>query len=452
METLAQQIAGFIDSEALFSSSDKILVAISGGPDSVFLAHILHQAGYSIGLAHVNYQTRGVHSEAEEELVRAIANTLKVPIFVHRCELKKQIREEGGSFQVVAREIRYSFFEEVMDTHSFSHCATAHHRDDRTENMIMSLIRGNSTRLISDIPLKRDRYVRPLAQIGKAEMVEALDSAKIAYSIDSSNLESHYTRNRIRNLVMPLFAEINPSIQDQLISRMSWYDMQFSFIHQVLAKAYEEGHTASPIGYELSWELFTAEHGYDFLPLFIAFAMDQWGVHGYALWAAVGLASSENGKYIATDLGKITRTRNGIQLLFPSPESEGPIKVAAFTGEQIIRWNGWKIHLQHMEEKDIQLGIPNQFYLDLEKITWPITIRHWEIGDKMIPFGMRGQKKLSDIFIDQKRETTDKENAVIIEDQQGIIALSDFRIAAWTGLSSNTRHVLRIQLANRPLA
>lgn len=449
MKTLAQQIARFIDSEALFSPSDRILVAISGGPDSVFLARVLHQAGYSIGLAHVNYQTRGVHSEAEEELVRAIANTLNVPVFVHRCELKKQIREEGGSFQVVARDIRYSFFEEIMDTHSFSHCATAHHRDDRTENMIMSLIRGNSTRLISDIPLKRDRYVRPLAQIGKAEMVEALDSAKIAYSIDSSNLESHYTRNRIRNLVMPLFAEINPSIQDQLTSRMSWYDMQFTFIHQVLAKAYEEGHSASTIGHELSWDAFTTEHGSDFLPLFIAFAMDQWGVHGYALWAAVGLISSENGKYIETDLGKITRTRNGIQLLFPASESEGPVEVAAFTGEQIILWNDWKIHLQHIEGKDIQLGIPNQFYLDLGKISWPLTLRHWRIGDKMIPFGMRGQKKLSDIFIDQKRETPEKEHALIIEDQQGIIALSDFRIAARTGLHSETQRVIRIQLQNR---
>lgn len=446
MKTLSQQIARFIASESLFSPSDQILVAISGGPDSVFLAHALHQAGYSIGLAHVNYQTRGVHSEAEEKLVRTIANTLKVPAFVHRCELKKQIQEEGGSFQVVAREIRYSFFEETMDVHGFSHCATAHHRDDRTENMLMSLIRGNSTRLISDIPLKRDRYVRPLAQVGKTEMIEALDSANLPFSIDSSNLESHYTRNRIRNLVMPQLAEINPSIQDQLTSRMSWYDLQYTFIHQVLANTYDKGHKVITSGRELSWEFFIAEHGSSFLPLFVAFAMDKWGVHGYAMWEAVALISSENGKFIETDIGKIIRIRNGIQLQFPALDTDKPIQVPAFTEEQVILWNGWKIHFQHVQKKDIRLGISNQFYLDFEKITWPITLRHWEIGDKMVPFGMKGQKKLSDIFIDQKRETPDKENALVIADQQGIIALSDFRIAARIGFSANTHHILQIAL------
>jgi tRNA(Ile)-lysidine synthase len=437
-----QNIETFISARDLIRDQERVLVAISGGPDSVFLAYALHHLHYPIGLAHINYQLRGETSEYEEKLVIQYAQTWGVPIYHRRMKAHQKEAESSSSKQVIYRDFRYDFFTEIMTQHHYQVCATAHHRGDQAESILMSLTRGNHPAMIQSIPVQREQFVRPLLNLSKQEILDCIAEAGLTYSHDISNDSNDYLRNQFRNQVIPLLTEINPSIEAQLVWKHDWYQSQFTFIKVVLDQQADAYLSESPQVKRLHFTPFIAQFGREFLPLLNAWALERWGIYGHYLWESLKLIDSDPGRFILTDKGRISKGRD--TLILETEEVKEEIQeITAFLNQYIVRLGSQTIHFSINEEKP-DFNQPNTFWLDRDKIQFPLRLRRWQPGDRMTPLGMKHAKKLSDIFIDEKLDSAQKKRAIVFESAGQIVALYPFRVANQVKLSAHTQKTLKI--------
>jgi len=443
LETLYKDIALFIQEQHLCASTDRILVAISGGPDSVFLAFALQKLGYEIGLAHVNFQLRGEESDAEETLVRQLAEQWQVPIFVKKVDTKAVVQLEKKSTQEVARQLRYDFFEEMMEAEAYDRCALAHQADDQSEQAILSLMLGNASSVLQQIPVRRDRYIRPLLGISRAKILAALAQAELPFATDSSNLKNDYLRNRVRNVILPELEQLNAKAASQLRQKQQLYASQKAFLDQIFEQAARQAVDEVGEGKRLSWEAFIEQWGEENLPLFVAFVLEKWGLHGHRLWQGVALIQAQVGKKVEMGEAVLERTRTGLVFAEKQKQSqEGfDIQFADFEAGKSFLWGNKKLVLSLAERKDISLTSKQHFYLAIEKLHFPLHLRAWQQGDVMQPLGLQGRKKISDIFVDEKFDTVQKRNAFVLEDKGGILLLSDFRIADRVKLSDQSQQI-----------
>lgn len=443
LESFLQIITETIQTHELTTKEDYILVGISGGPDSVFLGYALHQLGYRIGIAHVNYGLRGDDSEREEELVRELAAKWKVRIHVH-AENPKEHTNSGISLQMKTREIRYDFFERLLRNEGYTHCATAHHADDQVESLLMSLIKGNSPSIWKGIPIKRGPYIRPLIQLRKNEILEEVKQLGLPYSDDYTNFGTDYLRNRFRNEVLPIFADMNPSISPQLLDRNNWYQQQQTFQSRVL-EPFLEGITISK---NLDWMGFVEQFGKESLPILISAAAEKWGLHGNEIWQVVQLAESQVGKFVLTQAGKILRSRKGLVLSYLETELSTQSKqIFELESEtHSLQFGDMQMIFTYPIQETPDFNAMGTHYFSQSSLHFPLNLRHWKRGDKMIPLGMKTHKKLSDIFVDEKFSAHQKQTAVVIEDQKGIICLSSFRIADRVKIGKNIKDIIKLEI------
>lgn len=417
-----------------------IMVACSGGPDSVALAHELHHAGYPIALAHVNYGLREAESDQDQDFVERLAQAWGIPCFTLKVSPNRW--EQGKSTQVQAREIRYQFFEDLLKGHDFRYVALAHHADDVAETLLLSLMRSKEASLWYGIPHQRGAYIRPLIQVSRADILAYLHQNDLSYRQDRSNETTKYLRNRIRLEVLPALTGIHPDPSAQLLSRYAWYQQQEGFIRRVLAP-----HLPSPGSYSLDWQSFESKWGKAHLPQLIAETAKNWELSGTWQQAAIQLIDSQPGQYVDTPNGRLWRTRTGLELQAESGSGSREIRIdpSSLPYEE-VEWGKWKVQFEHIADEQPIWGIPNVFYLDAGTITPPLTLRSWQQGDRMTPFGMKGSKLLSDIFVDEKYAPIQKEQALVIADAHGPVILSDFRIADRARITERTANILRISL------
>jgi len=437
-------ISKFIHSNKLISKNQKILVAVSGGADSLFLAYVLQKLGYEIGMAHVNFQLRGEESNEDEKCVKEYAEKWNIPVFVQKCDTQAIVEQEKSSIQVIARKLRYDFFEEIMQQEGYSLCATAHHADDNNENLLMHLFSGNNSKIFAGIPVKRGKFIRPLLCLAKNEIVAECKNWEINFRTDSSNLKNNYKRNNLRNRVFPILQEIYPSLSEQLENRNKLYALQYAFLEKSLNIFAEKKENA------LDWLDFEQTYGKEFLPLLIIHFLEKRDFHGYDIWNACRLIEAEIGKFIETKKGNIYKTRTGIEIL----EAQNKCNELIINKEEIsivpkeYDFKGRKIHFSFVAKKEVIFGQKNEFYLDAQKILFPLNIRNGKNAEKMKLFGMKNFKKISDILIDEKFSATQKANTFVIADASEIICLADVRMAEKGRITENTTEVLCIKIKN----
>ncbi|MDX2246685.1 MAG: tRNA lysidine(34) synthetase TilS [Bacteroidia bacterium] len=445
MKELLSRLASTIRNCDLMAPDQEVLVAVSGGPDSVFLAWALRELGYSIGLAHVNYHLRGQDSENEESLIREYARQWNAPVFVCNAEPHEYARLHKTSLQVACRNIRYEWFEQILETQDFDCCATAHHINDQAESVLMSLIRGNSESVIRGIPVQRGPYIRPLVEISKSEILMALQENGLAYSLDYTNEKNDYLRNQFRNQVIPLLVEINPTVESHLQKRLLWYQQQQTFIRKIIDADRKKMISQSEKTFRLNWGIFEKKYGAEHLPVLVAETVSGWGLHGNEIWQSVSLIESQPGKWIETTEGTLTRIRNGL-LFQPQIENlppEPPLVIEHFPEEKNLSFGGWKIVFS-VQKTAVLPAFHGEHLMDIDMIRFPLRIRSWQEGDRMKPLGMKGQKKLSDIFTDNKSDPRAKAKAFVLEDQEGIIFLSEYRIADRVKITAASQQIGKI--------
>lgn len=434
-----------IETHDLIPPGAKILVAISGGPDSVYMAFLLYTLGFKISLAHVNYGLRNLDSENDEALVKSYSKRWKVPIYIHKENPNSRMLDFGESLQQSARFIRYQFFEGLIKSQSYDNCALAHHADDQAESILISLIKGNSDRVLHGMPIKRGPFIRPLIDFRKKDILAGLEEAGLNFGHDISNDGNDYLRNKIRNQVIPLLSELNPSITQQLLDRERLYQAQKDQLDAEMEALYLQMLDEYPDGTKtLYWELPGEPLSSEKLTHLLTYAFRKWGWHGNDLWNAVDLLDKMPGRMTKGALGNIYKERMGISFIPDTKEPQSWEATLKEVPQTKLRLNSGAWLLDIEQVKQAHFGDPSVFYLDIDSLSFPLRLRKPQQGERMKPLGMDRRKKLSDIMIDAKWSHYDKQVALILEDQNRIVALVGFRISESVKLSPQSTNILKV--------
>ena len=395
---LVKKVKEFIEKEELFSKQDKILVALSGGADSVALTRILITLGYHCEAAHCNFELRGEESDRDEDFVRNFCRSLNIKCHSIHFETRRYAAQQSISIEMAARELRYNWFSKICEESDCQVVAVAHHKDDSVETMLLNLIRGTGINGLLGIRPKNGNVVRPLLCASRQEVVEYLHRMNQTYVTDSTNLEDEYTRNKIRLNLLPLMEEINPSVKDGLVKTSSYLN-DISKVYQQAIKESIDRIFITPEK-EISIEKLMNEPA----PQALLFeVLSPLGFNSTQVEEVYGSLNGQPGKRFISSLWQVVKDRELLLIERVKTANDKPqiiFEEVLFTKEFVI-------------PKD-----KNTACFDANKFKGVISIRKWEKGDYFIPFGMKGKKLVSDFMTDSKFSLLKKE-------QQWVLSCND---------------------------
>ena len=395
---LVKKVKEFIEKEDLFSKQDKILVALSGGADSVALTRILITLGYHCEAAHCNFELRGEESDRDEDFVRNFCRSLNIKCHSIHFETRRYAAQQSISIEMAARELRYNWFSKICEESDCQVVAVAHHKDDSVETMLLNLIRGTGINGLLGIRPKNGNVVRPLLCASRQEVVAYLHRMNQTYVTDSTNLEDEYTRNKIRLNLLPLMEEINPSVKDGLIKTSSYLN-DISKIYQQAIKESIDRIFITPEK-EISIEKLMNEPA----PQALLFeVLSPLGFNSTQVEEVYGSLNGQPGKRFISSQWQVVKDR---ELLLIE-------KVKTANDKPQIIFEEVLLTKEFVIPKD-----KNTACFDANKFKGVISIRKWEKGDYFIPFGMKGKKLVSDFMTDSKFSLLKKE-------QQWVLSCND---------------------------
>jgi tRNA(Ile)-lysidine synthase len=448
-QDINQKIHTFLKEEKLTIVKKKLLLAVSGGADSMALLHLLKH--YHIAVAHCNFDLREVESLDEQKFVEQSCLNLNIPFYTITFDTKKEVEQSKKSIQVVARELRYAWLEKIRKENNFDYIVTAHHADDQVETMIANIIRGTGIKgLRAMLPL-RDNILRPLLTISKEEILAFISTEKIDYKTDSSNLKNDYSRNKIRNQIIPLLEEINPHFKSTALSNIALYKHIELLSSKQLKKIHDQLFLKKNNRFEISITLLKKQSEaqfvlYDFLKDF-NFNPDQ-------CEQIINTLDAISGKQFLSSSHRIIKDRRVLILeaikdssFFPTSFS---IDLNKNEGEELLV-NGklkWKI-VKYNNDLEISKS-PNFAYINKDKISDTLLLRQWRKGDYFYPFGMNmKKKKISKFFKDQKVNVADKENTWILSSGESIVWVANHRIDERFAISEKSKEVILFEWENK---
>ena len=419
-----RKIAQYIEREQLFKKEDKILVALSGGADSVALLRLLLSSGYACEAAHCNFHLRGTESDRDEEFVRQLCKEQQVNLHIIHFDTKNMAQERHISIEMAARELRYNWFEKLRIECNATVVAVAHHQDDSVETLLLNLIRGTGINGLKGIRPKNGHVVRPLLCANRMEITDYLDSIHQDYVTDSTNLQDEYTRNKIRLNLLPMMQEINPSVKESILTTAE----NLSNVATIYKKGIEEGkkRVLTPEGIHI--EALKQEPAPETLLFEILYPL---GFNAAQVKDIYRSLDGQPGKTFTVSEWRVLKDRNYL-LIKANQEIAKPIlqiKECTYTTDFIISHN------------------KNTACFDAEKLQHPLCLRLWKQGDIFVPFGMKGRKKVSDYMTDCKFSLLQKEQQWVLCCGEDIIWLVGERVDNRFRIDKNTRKILEITVS-----
>jgi len=421
----------------LFTKKSKILLAVSGGADSIFLLFVLKDLGYDIQIAHCNFNLRDVESDQDEQFVKDIADKYSIRCYVRSFDTLKFAEENKISIQMAARQLRYDWFEELLVENNFSCIATGHHQDDSIETFLINLIRGSGISGLCGIQMINNKIVRPLLSLKRNQIEYFLTKQNIKYRNDSSNSDIKYLRNNIRHQLIPLLKEINPKIQETISNEI---DM-LNGINNIFKEKVNDIRKSIMIKRE---ELFTINISdllnisnlevilYELLRPFGSFQVKQ----------IINSLRLQSGKQFFSDTHYILIDRECLIISQKKETNNKEIKIFR-TDHEISK----PLYMKLSETFDLSIvNDPLFAKFDLNKLTFPLLLRKWKNGDKFIPLGMNNFKKVSDFFVDEKYTLNEKKEQWILCSKENIIWIVGKRIDDRYKIASNTKKTYIAQL------
>lgn len=439
----------FVEKNSLFVKTDRILLAISGGIDSIVMTHLFHKTGFSFGIAHCNFALRGKESDAEEKFVEKLAKGFKVPFFVKRFKTSVYATEHKISVQMAARELRYSWFEEVRSQEGFDFIATAHHLDDQVETFLINLIRGTGISGLHGILPKQKYLVRPMLYVFRSDIADYAETNHISFCEDSSNFEDKYTRNKIRLKIIPLLEEINPDFRKALCSEIAilkdWEAIgrkslegeipKFSKVLKDKTIVDLKSLKQNPSHELYAWELLS---GYGFNASSVNDILATRGESSGKTFLSLTHRAVMDRESLIIQKIQQKQKEQGRMISEQRKNISWPVKlsfsVAAFKPGVIIP-----------TEKEFAS-------LDFDKLSFPLELRKWKPGDSFHPFGMKGKKKISDFLIDEKVSIPDKENTWVLCSSGKIAWVVGRRIDHRFRITSGTKRIFRVTFLDSGVA
>ncbi len=428
----------YIDQNKLIQPDDNVLLAVSGGIDSVVMLDLFNKARIPFAIAHCNFELRGSESDADETFVRQLAISYNVDVFIKKCNAADYSKKNSLSIQESARELRYAWFNKVCTENNYSTIAVAHNQDDNIETFFINLFRGAGIKGLKGIPVVRQNIIRPLMFATRSQIVEYANKNNIEFREDSSNSSDYYLRNKIRHHLIPKIEEISPGFAlaaQKSIDNLRDADL---ILQSVIDEKRKELFNVNSVG--ITRVSIPGIHKLSPFKIWIYYLLSEYGFHKQVTDAIctslyeenhVGLRFNSDNFELVIDRDNLLIRRN---------------QVAKTTNTFIISSNQNEItdpiNIMIEERKnDIKMKFSKDnttAYFDRDKLTFPLTIRRWEEGDRMIPYGMHGSKLISDILINNKIDSFEKEATYVMLSGKKIIWLighrssNDFRITEAT--------------------
>lgn len=430
-----------IQKEQLFLPGNKLLLAVSGGLDSVVLTDLCIAAGYDVILAHCNFQLRGSESERDEQFVRNLASKYNKKVLVQKFDTEAYAIEKKISVQVAARELRYNWFYPLLDAQEADLILTAHHRDDNIETLLMNFFKGTGIAGLRGILPKQNKLVRPLLFASRADLQHYASAKELQWVEDSSNASDKYARNYLRHQLVPVLQTIYPQVLDNLGDNIE----RFRDIEKLYRQAIDM-HTKKLLekkGNEVHipvLKLAKAEP----LNTIVYEIIKDYQFSPAQVNEVISLLSSESGKYVQSSSHRIIRNRNWL-IIAPVVTEEAQLIVIDGPGK--LRFAHGSISLEDSLAAGYTLSTdPLVAALDAKHIDFPLIFRPWKKGDYFYPLGMQKKKKIARFLIDQKLSATAKEKVWVLEMNKKIIWVVGMRIDDRFKIMSSTKKLLTITL------
>lgn len=384
----------------------KLLLAVSGGVDSVVLSHLCKAAHLEFSMAHCNFNLRGDESDGDEAFVTDLADLLEVEVFTESFDTEKYAKDHGLSIQMAARELRYGWFEELSKAFHFDYILTAHHANDNLETFLINLVRGTGLEGFTGIKAENNQIIRPLLEFSRKEIEDYAIGHKISWREDSSNASSKYIRNRIRHDVIPVLEELNPQLLQGFAQTEAHLQENQDLIDDYVSLLYPKVVTKDQYGYNLDVSFLKK------LPHPKAVLYQLLKSFGFTEWNDVyNLLEAQTGKFVFSGTHRLIKDRDRLILTELRPENNHST-YRIEEGEELVMLPPGTFHLE--EVKEIKEKHQHCIYVAKEKLEFPLILRKWKKGDSFYPFGMKGKKKLSDFYKDKKLSLPEKENSWLL--------------------------------------
>ena len=434
---MKEQIQQYIIQHQLLSGEKPVVVGISGGADSVALLHILVSLGYKCIAAHCNFNLRGDESFRDEQFTIDFTKRLQVPLCKISFETNNYAQENRLSVEMAARELRYRWFEELLNTYDADAVAVAHHRDDSVETLLINLTRGSGLTGLTGIKPKNGNVVRPLLCVSREDIYAYIENNGLEYVTDSSNSSDIYTRNFIRLKVIPLLEEINPSVKASLARTANHlYDASLIYNHSI-----EEARKVITQNNRLSISALLSFPA----PATILYEMlKPYGFSRTVCESIFTVLDKDSGKIFYSSTHRLLKDRSDLLIDVLSGEDNRAYLIN-LEDDNVDLPVELKPEIVVIKE-DYQIEKDKKFaYFDFDKLSFPLVLRHWQEGDWFVPFGMKGKKKISDYFSDKKFSLFDKEKTWLLCSGQDVIWIVGERTDNRYRIEKTTKRVLKLK-------
>ncbi|MFV0506451.1 MAG: tRNA lysidine(34) synthetase TilS [Bacteroidales bacterium] len=441
---MLERLKKYIDTKQLLDKNDRVLLAVSGGADSMAMLHLFSCLEYDFAVAHCNFQLRGLESDRDQRLVMEVAERKGIEIFTKQFDTQGYAQNKGISIEMAARELRYAWFDAICKVKDFNKIATAHHREDRIETVLINMMRGTGLKGLIALSHKNSNIIRPILFANKTEIIDYIKGNEIPFVVDSSNLDTKIIRNHIRKNIVPLFSEINTAYEQNFINTIEVLEETYKIFQAQVQ--YMEDQCITFQGEDiliLIAPLLDAGN----TKTYVFEILSPYGVNPSMAGDITNALTKESGKTFITPTHRILKDRKHLIV----QKQQDLNKEVTYIGRDC-----WEINNPITLSLNI-LDTSNNFCLskdsyiadiDYDKLQFPLLLRRPKTGDYFHPLGLKGNKKLSDFMTDIKLSRFEKDKTWLLCNGEQIVWVLGSRLDDRYKISAQTRKVLRIEYIN----
>ncbi len=423
-----------------FLEQHKILIAISGGIDSVVLTHLLHTLKFNIALAHCNFKLRNLESDTDEAFVKTLAKELEIPCFSTSFETTKFAKQNGISTQMAARNLRYNWFHKTLENEHYNTIVTAHHANDSLETVLLNLSRGTGLDGLLGIPKQNNNTIRPMLPFSRKQIEAYAKKQQILWREDASNASEKYKRNKIRHQVVPVLKTLNPSLLDSFLKTISYLENSQSLVKDAVNMVSKEILSETNNTISINIEKLKKHKNYK------AYLYEILKPYQFTAWSDVNdLLNAQSGKFIDSATHRLLKDRS--VLVLSQKIEKNVFNIPISENDRTILFPFGTLRL---EKSDKAIDSESHIvYLDKNLLKFPLHVRTWQKGDYFYPLGMQGKKKLSKFFKDEKYSLLEKEKAwLLCNADNTIIWIGGKRLDNRFKITNKTTNTLKISFLN----
>jgi len=420
-------------------SAQRVLLAVSGGRDSVVLTDLMARAGYSFAIAHCNFHLRPGDCDRDELFVRSLATRYGVECFVAHFDTETYAHTNNLSVEEAARNLRYGFFERIRQQHSFSAVATAHHRDDAVETFFINLLRGTGVSGLHGIMARNGHVIRPLLPFGRDEIDAYVAQHALSYVDDYTNFEPLYLRNRIRLQLIPLLRDLSPHFDSTMQANMRHLAETEQILHDAVEQARQSAVVAD--GDTLRVDISVLRR-LDPLSTYLFELLRPYGFSPALCEEVMAALDGQSGKQFFSPTHRLLKDRDSL-IISPLLADDAADAFCIDAPDTICPERcPVRLSVAPVPQGTLRLS-PDEAMFDADQLRFPLLVRHWRHADRISPFGMKGSRLVSDIFSDKKLSLDDKERAWLLCDADGVVLwVVGIRASSVAPVTGSTSRVL----------